>query len=109
MVTVLGAGVPFGANTILLPVNSPTALALLPSEFNVPSKLARPAMPLDGSMIPADPMLRLFTFTAVSNGVFAASCELIGPALPETLTPPPPGKLAVSLKGNCDWKEKFET
>ena len=73
MTTVFGAGDPFGENCSLLPVNVPTAFAIEPFEFSVPSKFAWPAMPLAGSMNPEATMSILLTLTLASKGVLAAS------------------------------------
>src|SRR6267143_1016933 len=107
--TVVGAGDPFGENCSLLPVKVPTALAMLPFERRVPSKFANPAIPLAGSMNPEATISMLLTFTAASNGVFAASAELMGPAFPEMSALPPAGSFAVNRNGNCEVGEKLVT
>src|SRR5215475_2369286 len=108
-VTAFGAGDPLGESLSLSQVTWPTVLAWLPFEFNFPSKSANPPMPLFGSMNPEVAKSMLFTFTAASTGVLAASCGLIGPAFPETFASPPPGRPAVILNGNCEMKEKSAT
>ena len=66
-------------------------------------------MPLAGSTKPDAAMSMSLAFRVASNGVLAESCGLIGPALPETLAVPPPGRSTVSLKGNCEVCEKLVT
>src|SRR5208283_5891231 len=48
----------------------------------------------------------LFTFTATSNGVLAASSALIGPASHVIWASPPPGSCALSENGNLEVTEK---
>src|SRR5208283_4537240 len=48
----------------------------------------------------------LFTFTATSNGVLAASSALIGPASHVIWASPPPGSCALSENGNLEVPEK---
>ncbi len=66
-------------------------------------------MPLAASMKPEAARSTLFTFKVTSRGVLDESCGLIGPAFPERLAFPPPGKVAFSLRGNWDVYEKFVT
>src|SRR4029077_7507651 len=106
MVTTLGAGEPFGESFNFSQDMTPACFAWLPVEFNEPSKLAEPPIPVAGSTKPDAAMSMSFTFKATSKGVLAASFGFMGPALPDTLALPPPGRLMDNLNGNCDVAEK---
>jgi hypothetical protein len=105
----LEAGEPFGESFSFSQVMAPAALAWPPFEFKDPSKSARPPRPLAGSTKPAAAMSVSFNFMVASKGVLAQSWGLMGPALPDTLALPPPGRLIVKSNGNCEVEEKFVT
>src|SRR5579862_2583393 len=73
------------------------------------SRSAEPPMPLAGSTKPEAARSRSFTFMLASKGVLAESWGLIGPAFPDRLALPPPGKLTLNSKGNFEVAEKSVT
>src|SRR5579863_2706144 len=107
MVTAFGAGEPFVDSLSFSHAMTPAALACRPFELTDPSKFAKPPMPAAGSTNPDEARSMSFTLIVASKGVLAESCGLMGPAFPETLAPPPPGRLIVNLNGNCEVEEKF--
>src|SRR5271165_3663731 len=109
ILTGFGAGEPLGDSLSLSQVTRPTALAWLPFELIVPSRFARPPIPLAASMKPEVARSMLFTFNVASRGVLDKSCGLIGPAFPVRFAFPPPGRPTLSLRGNWDVYEKFVT
>ena len=103
------AGDPLVESLSLLAVAVPLLCSCLPLELTVPSKSAKPATPVEASTNPEAAKSSCFTLILASSGVAAASVESMGPALPSSVSDPPPGRLADRLKGNSEVKEKFCT
>src|SRR5208282_421593 len=103
------AGEPLGVSFSDVAFKVPLAFAMWPSEFNVPSKSAKPATPSVGSTSADWERSSLVMVTFPCTGVREVSVELIGPALPSTFKLPPPGSWTETITGNALAKEKLLT